>query len=137
MQRLNGNFNSVASAIPSLSSLYSVLTMADNNKEELYSGKTFKGLKTSIIFKNISFSYNEEKLVLNKLNLEIPANKVTAIIGKSGSGKSTLIDFLPIFIKPQDGKILIDGVNINSFSIKSLRKKLLLFLKTLCCLVEL
>ena len=77
------------------------------------------------MFKNISFSYNEEKkLVLNKLNLKIPANKVTAIIGKSGSGKSTLIDFLPVLIKPQEGSILIDGVNINKFSIKSLRKNI-------------
>lgn len=125
MQRLNGNFNSVASAIPSLSNLYSVLTMADNNKEDLYSGRVFSGLNKSIMFKNISFSYNEEKkLVLNKLNLKIPANKVTAIIGKSGSGKSTLIDFLPVLIKPQEGSILIDGVNINKFSIKSLRKNI-------------
>tara|TARA_B100001248_G_C27384472_1_gene458853 strand:- start:82 stop:1860 length:1779 start_codon:yes stop_codon:yes gene_type:complete len=125
MQRLNGNFNSIASTIPSLSSLYSILKEADINKEDIYSGKTFSGLKKSIIFKNISFSYQSKREpVLNKLNLEIPANKVTAITGKSGSGKSTLVDFLPIFIEPKEGSILIDGVNINKFSKISLRKKI-------------
>ena len=125
MQRLNGNFNSIANTIPSLSSLYAILKDADFNKEDIYVGKTFNGLKKSIIFKNISFAYQSKReLVFNKLNLEIPANKVTAIIGKSGSGKSTLIDFLPIFIEPKEGNILIDGVNIKKFSKNSLRKKI-------------
>ena len=125
MQRLIGNFNSVASTVPSLSSLYSILKKAEIYKEEIDKGKTFSVLKKSIVYQNISFSYiDKRKIVLNKLNLKIPANKVTAIVGKSGAGKSTLIDFLPVFIKPDSGKILIDGININKFSIKSLRNKI-------------
>ena len=55
MQRLIGNFNSIASTVPSLSSLYSILKKAEIYKEEIDKGKTFSVLKKSIVFKIFHF----------------------------------------------------------------------------------
>ena len=58
------------------------------------------------------------------LNLYIPANKFTILLGRSGSGKSTLIDLLPRIIKEQKGSIFLDDININKYSLRSLRNNI-------------
>ena len=63
-------------------------------------------------------------LILNNINLVIPPNKITAIVGRSGAGKSTLIDLLPRIISPNSGNIYIDGNNIREYSLASLRDKM-------------
>jgi len=78
-----------------------------------------------IVLKNVTFQYegpNSPK-VLKRINLEIPANKVTAIVGTSGSGKSTLVKLILGFYKPVKGEILLGGVSINSYSQQQWRKR--------------
>ncbi len=65
---------------------------------------------TMIQLKNVSKSFGT-KTVIDGLNLEIPRNKVTVIMGGSGHGKSTIIKLILGFIKPDAGEIIIDGVN--------------------------
>jgi len=75
--------------------------------------------KKNIVLQNIKFKYpSVYSNALNNINLEIPANHVVGIVGSSGSGKSTLIDILLGLIPPNEGKILIDGNEINSHNIK-------------------
>lgn len=82
--------------------------------------------KDKISYKNVFFSYREEneenKMVLENINLEALHGQTVAIVGKSGSGKSTLIDLLPRFHDVIDGEITIDDVPIKDFNINSLRK---------------
>jgi subfamily B ATP-binding cassette protein MsbA len=82
--------------------------------------------KNKISYKNVFFSYREEneenKMVLENINLEALHGQTIAIVGKSGSGKSTLIDLLPRFHDVIDGEITIDDVPIKDFNINSLRK---------------
>lgn len=82
--------------------------------------------KNKISYKNVFFSYREEneenKMVLENINLEALHGQTVAIVGKSGSGKSTLIDLLPRFHDVIDGEITIDDVPIKDFNINSLRK---------------
>jgi subfamily B ATP-binding cassette protein MsbA len=73
-----------------------------------------------IEIKNLSFSY-PGRTVLNEINLTIPKGKTVALVGPSGGGKSTLMDLLPRFIEPQQGKILIDGHDIQKVTMDSLR----------------
>ena len=83
-------------------------------------------LKNSDIkFHDVGFKYDstDQKAVKN-LNFEIKGNTMTAFVGHSGAGKSTIINLLPRFYDPQEGYIEIDGQNINSVSLKSLRKNL-------------
>ena len=79
--------------------------------------KDFNG---SIEYKNVSFKY-ENELVLKNINLTIEKGKTVALVGQSGSGKSTFVDLLPRFYDVTEGEILIDGINIKEFSLKSLR----------------
>ena len=77
-----------------------------------------------IEFEDISFKYDSTKeRALNNINLSIRGGKITALVGRSGAGKSTIINLLPRFYDPQNGKILIDGQNINEINLKSLRKQ--------------
>ncbi|MCC7331465.1 MAG: peptidase domain-containing ABC transporter [Flavobacteriales bacterium] len=73
---------------------------------------------------NISFRYfGTEDLVLKNLDLTIPANKITAIVGASGSGKTTLMKLLLKFYEPNEGEITVDTTNLNSISQYAWREK--------------
>ncbi len=78
-----------------------------------------------IIFENVSFNYskNEEK-VLKSISLEIPGNKMTALVGHSGAGKSTILNLIPRFYNATEGDIKVDNQSIYSSTIFSLRKNL-------------
>ena len=58
---------------------------------------------------------------MKNINLHIPKGKVIALVGPSGGGKSTLVDLLPRFIDPDEGEILIDGIDIKTYKLKDLR----------------
>ncbi len=79
--------------------------------DEVPSGK-------AIVLKNVTFQYEGpgSPKVLKKVNLEIPANKITAIVGTSGSGKSTLIKLILGFYKPVNGEISLGGISIDRYS---------------------
>lgn len=81
-----------------------------------------KSFDDSIEVKNVSFYYNEEdKIILDKVNLKIKKNERIAIVGLSGVGKSTLVDLLPRFYDVSSGEILIDGIKIKNITLSSLR----------------
>jgi len=74
-----------------------------------------------IQFNNVSFCYSNNKPSLKNINLTIKKGETIAIVGSTGSGKTTLVNLLTRFYNPTEGKILIDGHNINSFDLKSFR----------------
>ncbi|WP_417888074.1 peptidase domain-containing ABC transporter [Zunongwangia sp.] len=74
--------------------------------------------------KDVSFRYiGSKKLVLEKLNLDVPANKITAIVGVSGSGKTTLMKLLLKFYEPNTGEIRIGNYKLEDISQKTWREK--------------
>ncbi|WP_251032993.1 ABC transporter ATP-binding protein [Bacillus sp. ISL-7] len=78
----------------------------------------------SIQFQNVTFSYMENKNVLEHFHLEIPAGKVVALVGPSGAGKSTLFNLLQGFYRPQSGEIKIAGKPITEISASALRSSI-------------
>ncbi|GAB3359668.1 ABC transporter ATP-binding protein [Arachidicoccus ginsenosidivorans] len=84
-------------------------------------GKQALDFKNQIEFKNVSFGYGPDNLILKNINLTIPKGKTVALVGSSGAGKSTLADLVPRFHDVTSGELLIDGVNIKDYSLGSLR----------------
>ena len=78
----------------------------------------------NIKFKDVSFSYNQNRSILKDISLEIPAGKKVAIVGPSGSGKSTIGRLLYRFYNVSDGMISIDNQNISNCSLYSLHKNI-------------
>ena len=76
------------------------------------SKKSHLNFKKSIELKNLNFSYHNERLILDSINLRIKKGEIIGIIGKTGSGKSTLVDLIIGLLKPNNGKIEIDGRDI-------------------------
>lgn len=74
----------------------------------------------NIRFENVSFSYTD-KTILNNVNLTIPKGSTVALVGPSGGGKSTMMDLIPRFLDPKQGSVLIDGKNLKSVTMESLR----------------
>lgn len=77
----------------------------------------------SIEFRNVSFRYykNSEDPVLNGITVSIPAGSLVGIIGSTGCGKTTMVSMIPRLYDPDDGEILIDGVNVKDYSLEKLR----------------
>ncbi|WP_280227417.1 ABC transporter ATP-binding protein [Bacteroides fragilis] len=94
---------------------------AENKIVEIPNPKPLNGLEEQVKFKDISFSYDGKKEVLQHINLTVPKGKTVALVGQSGSGKSTLVDLLPRYHDVQEGTITIDGVNIKDVRISDLR----------------
>lgn len=94
---------------------------AENKIVEIPNPKPLNGLEEQVEFKDISFSYDGKKEVLQHISLTVPKGKTVALVGQSGSGKSTLVDLLPRYHDVQEGTITIDGVSIKDVRISDLR----------------
>lgn len=91
-------------------------------------GVHIKNVTGAIKFQNVSFAYpaRAEITALSRINCSFPAGKTTALIGNSGAGKSTLISLFLKFYAPSSGKILLDGIDIQTISTLSLRENIAL-----------
>ena len=89
--------------------------------EEKPNAKKITEFNKSIIFKDVTFAYDVDKIVLNKINLEIEKGKSIAIVGPSGAGKSTMVDLISRFYDCTAGELLIDGISIKNLAIEDVR----------------
>lgn len=93
-------------------------------KDELFGEEVINDSKGVIEFKDVVFGYPNEEITLNKFNLKLEPNKKIAIVGKSGQGKSTLFNLLTRIFDPNEGKILIDGIDIKCLTEDDLRNNI-------------
>ena len=81
-------------------------------------------LQRSIRFEHVGFSYNQDGVVLDDVDMEIAAGSVVALVGSSGAGKTTLLNLIPRFYDPTRGGVCVDGVDIRQVSFRSLRDQI-------------
>jgi subfamily B ATP-binding cassette protein MsbA len=86
-------------------------------------GRKLAAFDSRIEFRNVSFSY-EDAGILEQIDLVIEKGKTIALVGSSGAGKSTLADLVPRFHDVTGGELLIDGVNIKDYSLRSVREQM-------------
>ena len=98
-----------------------------DHKNKILSHDTKPKLKLNnadIEFKNIKFSYDENKIILKNININIEGGKINAIVGLSGAGKSTLLNLIPRIYDKSSGDIIIDNQSIYDVNLASLRNQI-------------
>lgn len=108
-----------------------VYALMEENLPQINEGTIeFNQLKKGIEFQNVYFHYQDKHTtVLSDVSIFFPANKITAIVGHTGSGKSTIISLICRLYDIQSGKILIDDIPVEQYTLQSLRKKIAVVLQ--------
>ncbi|MFZ5950073.1 MAG: ABC transporter ATP-binding protein, partial [Candidatus Rifleibacteriota bacterium] len=109
----------------SMASAERVFALMDEAEEpDLEIGQTFENFKSTLEFRNFSFSYNPDKPVIKNLDAIISKCERVAIVGHTGAGKTTIASILKRFYEFSEGEILIDGVDLRKFSRASVRRRI-------------
>lgn len=109
-----------------LVSLERIFSLIDNLgfSNEVFGDKEIKEIKGEIEFRKVSFSYDKENKILKEVSFIIKPGNMIAIVGRNGCGKTTILNLLAALYKCDDGKIFIDGINIQDFNENSLRNNI-------------
>ncbi len=124
IKNLGNNLNQVQFSFMAIDRIFELFDqdtlIKDNNNAAALSDIT-----DYIEYNNVSFSYGERlPQVLNNITFKAYAGTTTAFVGNSGGGKTTIVNLLPRFYNITGGEIIIDGKNINQYSVKSLRENI-------------
>lgn len=102
--------------------MYALLDKPEQEPDE-EGGTELPKIKGRLEFSNVSFSYRKGEPVLNEISLFAEPGQVVALVGASGAGKSTIISLIQRFYRPSSGAILLDGIDIGTVTLKSLRRQ--------------
>ncbi|STO64242.1 lipid transporter ATP-binding/permease [Haemophilus parahaemolyticus] len=118
LTNVNSQFQRGMAACQTLFGFLDLPTEEDKGKIEI------KRTKGDVEFKNVSFTYEgKENPALNQVSFSIPKGKTVALVGRSGSGKSTIANLLTRFYNIDSGEILLDGVNVQDYTLVNLREQ--------------
>ncbi len=96
----------------------------ENKIFNLPDAKNIDVFSKDIVYKNVSFEYEQNKSILKNINIDIKKGQTVAFVGSSGSGKSTIANLLLRFYDVNSGEILVDGTDIKNLTLESLRDKI-------------
>ncbi len=125
-QPVTGLANLVENMQQSLAGAERVISILDapNEIEDKPDARPLQNVKGEITFENVSFSYVEGIPVLKNVSFTCRPGEMLALVGATGVGKTTITELLSRFYEPQEGRILIDGVDIQNVTIESLRQNI-------------
>ncbi len=124
IRRLSGSTNSIQQALAAAERVFSVLDL--KTEQDAEKGRLeLPHIGQSVTFDDVTLHYESQAVpALDDINLTIRAGEMVALVGSSGSGKTTLVNLIPRFYEPTSGRVLIDGVDIQSYSLRSLRSQM-------------
>ena len=111
---------SIRKGMASLERIDKILNTKNNIRNKENPSKLID-FKSVIKYEGVKFAYQEDRVVLKGINLEIGKGQTIALVGQSGSGKTTIADLLPRFYDPQEGRITIDGIDVRDVHTMDLR----------------
>ena len=127
LRQIADKFNEMQMGMIAANRVFDILDTQDQIQDKgTITAPNFKG---AIEFKNVHFGYLENEEVIKGINLKVNPGETVAIVGSTGAGKSTIINLLNRFYEINKGNICIDGENINSYSLESLRKQIAVVLQ--------
>ncbi len=121
--RINNYLTSIAYFEPFLDNVSDNLQMEIHDKSISYNSDDYRKkqavdklpVKNTIRMEDITYKYpGTDKLILNRATMEVPVGKSVGIVGTSGAGKTTIVDVLLGLLEPEEGRILADGVDVNT-----------------------
>jgi ABC-type multidrug transport system fused ATPase/permease subunit len=119
LSRVYRIYDRFAEGLEGVNRISSLLKTESNIKNE--GTLKLEKVEGQIKFKNLDFHYNNSEKILNKLNLNIPAGAITALVGPSGGGKTTIIRLIFRHFDPSSGQVLLDDNNLKDLDLFNLR----------------
>jgi subfamily B ATP-binding cassette protein MsbA len=119
-------YNSFQQAMGASVSIFNFLDIEDDVREKARA-LSLKAFHDKIAFEDVGFAYSTDEgelQILHDINLEVRRGEMLALVGPSGAGKSTLVNLIPRFYDVSSGRILIDGHDVRSLTLDSLRKQI-------------
>lgn len=122
VRRLGMIIPAVAIAGSAAERIFDILDTVSEVKDEP-GARPIGEISGDVVFEHVSFNYGTKK-VLSDIDFEVRAVETVALLGSTGSGKSTIVSLIPRFYDPTEGRILVDGVDIRSVILQSLRSQI-------------
>jgi len=123
IKRLSRAYGNIQKAMAAAERVFSVLD-TQPEIEDMPGATVLAKIDGYVTLNNLSFGYKSHELALNNIQLEVKPGQVVAIVGPSGAGKTTIANLIPRFYDPVAGNIAIDGIDIKTVTLKSLREQI-------------
>lgn len=123
IKRLSRVYGNIQKALSAAERVFEVLDTQSEIKD-MPGAKDLAVINGYVALNNVTFEYKKGEAALEKVTLEVNPGQVVAIVGPSGAGKTTIANMLPRFYDPAEGNITVDGIDIKTITLKSLREQI-------------
>jgi ATP-binding cassette subfamily B protein len=124
IQILGNMYNNAMMAMAGAERIFSLLDLKPEWEDDPQARSLADSLKGKVEFKNLSFGYDPQKLVLHDINFVVEPGQMIALVGHTGSGKTSIINLISKFYLPTSGDLLIDGIDIRKIQSESLHRQM-------------